>query len=232
MKKNLRLKTAFFVVVLLISLCACSGGSGQSETSAPPSASPDNTSTPAAQTDDAADPSAPVSVSGEVVISFDYEKISGPASNQWAVWIEDMDGGIIKTLYATKWTAQGGYKTRPDSIALWVDKSGLASMQKSEVDAISGATPKAGAQSYTWDLTDANGDTVLPGEYKFFVEGTLRWKNYVLYSGVVEISDNPVTIQADAEYFYEGSGNQPTLTDASAENKMIGPVTVRFVPTA
>ena len=105
----------------------------------------------------------PVSISGEVIISFDYERISGPASNQWAVWIEDMDGNLIRTLYATAWTADGGYKTRPDSIALWAEKSGLASMSKDEVDAISGATPRAGTQSYVWDLTDANGNTVAPG---------------------------------------------------------------------
>jgi len=52
-----------------------------------------------------------------------------------------------------------------------VEKSNLASMTKAEVDAISGATPRTGTQSYTWDLTDANGDMVLPGEYRFVVEG-------------------------------------------------------------
>ena len=168
--------------------------------------------------------------SGMVTVTFDYEKQSGYATNQFAVWVEDMEGNYINTLYATKWTAQGGYKNRPDSIALWVDKSDVASMQKSEVDAIAGATPKTGSQSYAWDLTDANGNTVQPGEYKFFVEGTLRWKNYVLYSGVIEIGDEPVTVQADAEYIYEADDKQAALTSDSPENAMIGTVTASFVP--
>ena len=74
--------------------------------------------------------------SGKLTITFDYEKISGRATNQFAVWVEDMDGHYINTLYATRWTANGGYKSRPDSIALWVEKSDIASMQKAEVDAI------------------------------------------------------------------------------------------------
>jgi hypothetical protein len=101
------------------------------------------------------------------------------------------------------------------------------------VDAVSGATPKSsGSQSYTWNLKDINGDTVFPGEYRFFVEGTLRWKNHVLYSGVIEISDALATVQADAEYVYEASDRQATLTGDSPENKMIGAVTARYNPNA
>jgi len=107
--------------------------------------------------------------SGTLTVTFDYEKQSGYASNQFAVWIEDMDGNYIQTLYATKFTANGGYKNRPDSISTWVAKSDLANMTKSEVDAIAGATPKSGPLSYAWDMTAANGDVVQPGEYKFFV---------------------------------------------------------------
>ena len=86
--------------------------------------------------------------SGMLTITFDYEKQSGSASNQYAVWIEDMNGNYINTIYATQWTAKGGYKNRPDSIALCVDKSDLASMPDYYVDAISGATPRAGNVSY------------------------------------------------------------------------------------
>jgi len=55
-----------------------------------------------------------------------------------------------------------------------------------------------------------------------FVEGTLRWKNYALYSGVIEIGETPATVQAGSEYIYEVSGNQPALTSESSENNMIG----------
>ena len=168
---------------------------------------------------------------GEIAIAFDYEKISGTASNQFAVWIEDMNGNYINTVFATQWTAGGGYKNRPDSVALWAEKSDIASMPDYYVDAIAGATPKvSGRQSYIWNLKDINGSTVSPGEYKFFVEGTLRWKNYVLYSGVITIGDVPDTLQADVEFVYEGSDDQAALTSESPENKMIGTVTASFVP--
>ena len=168
--------------------------------------------------------------SGKLTITFDYERQSGSASNQFAVWVEDMEGNYINTLYATKWTANGGYKSRPDSIALWVKQSDLDSMQKSEVDAIAGATPRAGNLSYSWDLTDANGNTVQPGEYKFFVEGTLRWKNYVIYSGVITISDESATVIADVEFIYEASDRYDALTEDSSENNMITAVKASFVP--
>jgi len=101
---------------------------------------------------------------------------------------------------------------------------------KAEVDTITGATPRAGSLSYTWDLTGADGAAVLQGEYMFFVEGTLRWRNFVLYSGIIEIGNNPVIVHADAEYTYESSGRNNALTVNSPENDMIGLVTATFTP--
>ena len=167
---------------------------------------------------------------GTLTVTFDFERQSGSASNQFAVWIEDIEGNYVNTLYATQWTVQGGYRNRPDSIALWVEKSELTSMQKSDVDAVSGATPRAGNLSYTWDLTDRNGDTVPHGEYMFFVEGTLRWRNYMLYCGLIAIGNETVTVQADVEFVYEASDRQAALTSASSENSMITAVTASFVP--
>ena len=215
---------AFIIIILYVSLCACADGGGQGEL---PVTHPVSTEQP-----DSNSESIETGVtSGEIVITFDYEKISGMASNQFAVWVEDMNGNYINTIYATQWTANGGYKDRPDSVAMWVEKSDIASMPEYYVDAIAGATPKvSGSQSYAWNLKDINGNTVQPGEYKFFVEGTLRWKNYVLYSGVIKIGDEPVTVQADVEFVYEKSNNQSALTSESPENKMIGAVTVNFIP--
>ena len=101
-------------------------------------------------------------------------------------------------------------------------------MDSSQVDAITSATPPTGHLSYTWDLTDANGKKVAPGQYKFFVEGTLRWKNSVLYSGVINAGGDTATVQAKAQYNYEGSVSQPALTKDSPENSMLGPVTAKY----
>jgi hypothetical protein len=242
LKKTHRLIPAIAAVLLLISLCACTGGSGQTETPTPstsptqnnsPSTSPAASPSPTEQPADDSGSSMPVTLSGEVVVTFDYEKQSGSASNQYAVWVEDLNGNYINALFATQWTANGGYKSRPDSITLWVEKSDISSMPDYYVDAISGATPKAsGSQSYTWNLKDINGDTVSPGEYKVFIEGTLRWKNCVLYTGVITIGDSPDAVEADAEFVYEASDRQAALTSDSPENAMICAVTVSFVPTA
>jgi hypothetical protein len=243
------------VACLLLTLCACSSGNLErgtatsppepsSQTSSPPQASepsessptspaiiPGDSPIPSEEAADSADISGtPVTLTGEVVISFDYERQSGSASNQYAVWIEDMDGSLIKTLYASQWTANGGYQTRPDSIAIWVERSGLVTMTNAEVDAVSGATPRTGEQSYTWDLTDEDGNAVSPGEYCVLIEGTLRWRNYVLYSATIELGNAPVEVQADAEFFYEATDRYGALTGDSPENNMIGAVTIQFAP--
>lgn len=168
------------------------------------------------------------SLPGEVSISFDFTRQSGYASNQFAVWIEDTDGQYIKTLYATRYTAMGGYKNRPDSIPGWVEKSGLADMEN--VDAVSGATPQSGALTYTWDGTDAAGNAIPVGTYRFLVEGSLRWKNRVLYTGEIAIGDDAAFAEAEAQFIYEGSPDQPALNGDSTENGMIGPVQAVYTP--
>lgn len=193
-------------IILLLSACASDGG--RDKASVPPGALPEE---------------APV-----VTISFDFTRQSGYASNQFAVWIEDMDARHIKTLYATRFTADGGYKNRPDSIPVWVEKSGLAGMEN--VDAISGATPRSGALTYVWDLTDAKSNAVPTGTYRFFVEGSLRWKNRVLYTGEIAIGGAAASAEAEARFIYEGSPDQPALSGDSTENSMIGPVKAVYSP--
>lgn len=193
------------ITLIVIPLSACSSANKQSTALAP--------------------------VSDKVIITFDYKNQSGYASNQFAVWIENTDGNLVKTLYATRFTAKGGYKKRPDTLPTWVEKSDVTSLNKSEIDAITGATPKAGTLSYIWDLTDKNGDAVSLGEYNFFVEGNLRWKNRVLHSGNIMLEDHmPKIVQAEEFFFYNASDEQPALTADSPENTMIGPVTANFVP--
>ena len=238
------------VAIILTVTCGCKGG-GDIETPSSPSDSPvqptpttesDARNTPPDVSPEPSEPPTPlelepeetepepVYISGEVVISFDFVKQSGSASNQYAVWIESAKGQYIKTLYATQWTARGGYKTRPDALSFWVSRVNRASMSETEVDAVSGATPKTGPQTYTWDLTDNNGELVPAGEYMFLVEGTLRWKNFVIYTGIITISDTPETVTADRGVIYEKSDNYKELTEESTENSMIGTVTVTFTP--
>jgi len=92
-------------------------------------------------------------VSPKVEISFAYQKQTGMGSNQFAIWIEDSSGRYIKTLYATRFTAKGGWQKRPQSLPGWVKASQPLNAPSSEIDAITGATPSAGNLSLPAKLT-------------------------------------------------------------------------------
>ena len=110
--------------------------------------------------------------SGTVTISFDFERQSGYSTNQYAVWIGTPDEAVVKTLFATKFTAKGGYEKRPSSLSDWVSRAVRTGI--TDPDAVAGATPKSGPVSYVWDCTDEQGNAVPAGTYKFFIEFTYR----------------------------------------------------------
>lgn len=159
--------------------------------------------------------------SGTVEISFVYTKQSGFGSNQFAVWIENSNGDFIKTIYATNFTARGGWERRAASLSEWVKKSGLAKLSKTEIDAFSSATPGTGELKYIWNCTDKTGKQIADGEYKFFVEGTLRGENSVIYSGIIKIGKEKNEVVAKAEFF----GNS-----AEKEKNMLETVKAVYIP--
>jgi hypothetical protein len=150
-------------------------------------------------------------------LSFTFTMQSGAASNQFAVWIEDSQGRYVKTLYATRYTANGGWRQRPTSIPVWVAKSGLAGLTRTQIDAVTGATPRAGRLTYTWDGTDSRGTALPPGSYAICLEGTLRWENQVMYRAQILLGSGPAMPTVEAVYTGEGT----------AERGMISAVTVR-----
>jgi hypothetical protein len=157
---------------------------------------------------------------GAVEIRFSYLRQPGSGSNQFAVWVEDTRNRVIKTIYATRFTAQGGWERRPQSIPQWVKQSGLAQMNQAEIDAFTTATPPSGFLRYQWDGTDQKGAPVPQGTYQVYVEASLRGENRVVYQAPVEIGGGMREIQATTRYF--GS--------SGAERNMIGPVTVQYKP--
>ena len=135
----------------------------------------------------------------EVVISFDYTRQNGPGSNQYAVWIEDSKGEVVKTLFVTSFTSKGrsrggepakrGYTFRPSCVPTWVQHAKAEKMSDTEVDAVTGATPKAdGTQTFAWDFTNQQGKKVASGTYKVFVEATLINNSIITYQGEVKTS--------------------------------------------
>jgi hypothetical protein len=157
------------------------------------------------------------SLSGKVQISFLYTKQKGIASNQFAVWIEDTSGKYIKTLYATRFTSKGGWKKRSESIPTWVKSAQLQNMSSKEIDAITGATPSSGNLIFVWDCKDYNDLVVPAGEYRYFVEGTLRWKSRVLYSGTIKIGGSVQQSQAKSQFFGEDQKERNMINEVIAK---------------
>jgi hypothetical protein len=118
-----------------------------------------------------------------------------------SLWITDARDGYIKTLYATRFTASGGYVKRPQSIPDWVKLSSLAGMSKAQADALSGATPRTGALTYRWDGTNQAGAVVPAGEYRVFLEASLRNENRALYSAPVQLGASSGPVELQPQYF-------------------------------
>jgi len=141
-----------------------------------------------------------------VEISFDYIKKQGPGSNQYAVWIENNRGEVVKTLFVTSFTTKGrvregqpikrGYTYRPACVPTWVTNVKATDMTDAELDAFTGATPKeSGKQTFVWDFTDSEGKKVSKGNYKVCVEATLKNEYKLLYVGTLSTNDKAGAIE-------------------------------------
>jgi hypothetical protein len=146
-------------------------------------------------------------------ITFSYTRLNGSASNQFAVWIENDKGQFIKTLYATRYTANGGWSRRPSSIPVWVKQSGLSDMTKTQIDALTGATPRTGILTYTWDGTDSRGAAVPAGNYVIILEGTLRWENQVYYRAPIRLGQGTTTATVNVEYKGDPGADRTMISD-------------------
>lgn len=142
-------------------------------------------------------------------ITFDYNRTSTIASNQTALWVENANGEIVKTLYVSDFTAKGrGYRRRADSLNHWVSAANPESLSGREIDAVSSATLRTGSQNFNWDLTDSIGNKVQAGKYFVKLEGTLYWKSNVLYLAQVDFADGDLRLGQVQETRSEKSNQQ------------------------
>jgi len=139
-------------------------------------------------------------------VSFDYQRQAGPGSNQYAVWIENEKGNVVKTLFVTSYTTKGrarggeqpkrGYMVRPACVPTWVKTVKADEKTDQQLDAVTGATPQAGGtQTFTWDFTDEQGKAVQQGDYKVVVEATLFFDSDIIYSGTFSTKDKEGNIK-------------------------------------
>lgn len=158
---------------------------------------------------------------GLLSVKLNFKRSGTIASNQYAVWIENAEGELIKTLYVSDFTANGGYARRKDCVPTWVAHAHPAQMSTDELDAVSGATPRSGQHSYTWNGQDEHGNAVADGEYRIYVEGTLYWSSTVLYSGVVRWGGDSQTIRLKPAFSEEAATNRNMITVVMAEYAVI-----------
>ena len=78
---------------------------------------------------------------GLVTLEYIFNKKEGKGTSQMAAWIEDKDGKLVRTLFATRYTTQKGYKKQ--ALPQWVKKSGMAQLDKAKVDALTKSHPRS-----------------------------------------------------------------------------------------
>ncbi len=160
-----------------------------------------------------------------VELSFNYQKQSGAGSNQWAVWIENSEGKVVRTLTVTSFTSKGrggrrGYTFRPTCVPTWVKNAKAEEMTDEQIDAVTGATPsQSGIQTYTWDFKDANGKEVPVGDYKICFEATLYFNSILLYSGTFSTKDKAGDIKLTSTLTEEDEAHKNMITEVKAAIK-------------
>lgn len=150
---------------------------------------------------------------GKVTISYTLHRIPRIASNQLAVWIETQDGAYINSVFATQFTATGGYKRRPNACPEWVEASDWAEATAAEVDAVAGATQRAGKQQLVWDCTDNQGQPVPAGTYIYKIEGNIQWEERVIWSGAIEVGKDRDSSRAQPRYYPPAAETKGTLLE-------------------
>ena len=160
-------------------------------------------------------------------VSFNYQRQAGPGSNQYAVWIENEKGNVVKTLFVTSYTTKGrarggeqpkrGYIVRPACVPTWVKTVKADEKTDQQLDAVTGATPQAGGtQTFTWDFTDEQGKAVQQGDYKVVVEATLFFDSDIIYSGTFSTKDKEGDIKLTSTLTKEDEQHKNMVTNVKA----------------
>lgn len=160
-------------------------------------------------------------------VSFDYQRQDGPGSNQYAVWIENEKGEVVKTLFVTSFTTKGrtrgneqpmrGYVKRPACVPTWVKTVKANELSEVQLDAITGATPQvSGTQTFTWDFTDRQGKAVRQGTYRVRVEATLFNTSTITYTGVFSTKDKTGSVTLTSELTKPDEKHKNMVTNVKA----------------
>jgi hypothetical protein len=135
-----------------------------------------------------------------------------------AVWLENEDGELVKTLFVSSELAQGAFTVEGDICPDWIKKSHWEKASQAEVDAVSGPTPVVGSGSFSFDLKKLG---ILPGVYYFLMQVHSHDSYNILFKGRIRAGQEPA--ETKAEVFYSPAKY------AAAED-LVRDVSARFTP--
>jgi hypothetical protein len=147
----------------------------------------------------------------QLTIQYNVTDFKARNSNQIAVWIENDSGKVVRSLYASRWTAKGGFKKDPVSLNEWTKKADWGNAKKEEVDAVSGATQKAGPIKLTWDGKDKNGNVVANGKYVVRIEGNIKDEKTMFARAEITLGGKKQKVKAAISYKPEDAGKEGVL---------------------
>ena len=163
-------------------------------------------------------------------VSFRYERQQTHGSNQYAVWIENAEGKVVRTLFVTAYTTKGrtrgneqpmrGYVKRPFCVPTWVKNVNAEALTDQQLDAFTGATPQtSGEQVFTWDFTDQSGKPVAKGKYRVRIEATLFDASIITYTGNFSTKDKAGDIAMTSEITEPSEERMNMVTQVRARLK-------------
>ena len=153
-----------------------------------------------------------------VAIAFDFNRADKKGTDQFAIWIEDSQGKLVRTIYVTNYTVKKGAAKYSFDLPTWSEKSGIHD-NANVADAVAGATPAKGHQTYYWDLTDQNNKAVAPGTYRIIVEGTQSKDEQVLFINDMVIGGDAATVNVTPSYYTGTVPKDPMLASLTLTYK-------------
>lgn len=142
---------------------------------------------------EAAAPAATTTTQPHVTLTFTFTRANHRASNQYAAWIENDQGQLVKQLVVTRFAASPKAAERPDSLPTWTSHV-KGKVDTALLDSVTSATPTSGLQRYTWDLTDTTGKPVPNGSYTFYLTGTQDKGKQLEWSGTITVQNGQASI--------------------------------------
>lgn len=113
-----------------------------------------------------------------------------------AIWLEDADGKLVKTLYVSQELSGTQYKMG-DACPDWVNKAQWEKAPKDEVDAVTAPTPMVGGDQMTFDMAALR---IPAGTYGFRFQVHVSEQYNVLYRGQIIVGGPATDIQLETAY--------------------------------